>query len=163
MCTVEFSVHKSNKEDSCPAGVRRFGVSVWGWRHRHQLCVRSCFYFCAGSLPSVCGEQGLRQLCGLLQGLTAATWKPCVCASPVSQKAVLGGAVEFGWKEWHFVWCRDLLIQGHVISIKPNLFKWLQLFRDRLTSANLLTHQESDLRTSCTRGTMWPQRVRTLG
>ena len=55
------------------------------------------------------------------------------------------------------------LYQEHVISIKPNLLKWLQLFRDRLTSANLLTHQESNLGTSGTRGMMWPHRVRTLG
>ena len=49
------------------------------------------------------------------------------------------------------------LSQEHVISIKPNILKWLPLFRDRLTSANLLTHQESNLGTSCTRGMMWPQ------
>lgn len=53
----------------------------------------------------------------------------CVRVSSFS-KAVLGGTLEFGWKERHS-WCRDLLIQ--MISIKPNLFKWLQLFRDRLT------------------------------
>ena len=52
----------------------------------------------AGATPAVCGL--------LMAGLPCCATTEALYVSP----AVLGGTLEFGWKERHFVWCRDLFI-----------------------------------------------------